>query len=359
MNPIVKLFFVIFYIILIFLVHSLLLNIVIFAFLFILWLFTKPQRSQLKFILITIILIFTLIFALNWMMVKAPTISIVDEKNIDFWFRPANGFDFKQFDNTPLSYIVTPNWGLSWDWTDYQFAPVHNINQANEAVKNLMQTQPDLFHKYAKNIVVGVMYNNEFHFKCLMYTSRWYSLSLDNILYAINITFKISLMIIVVTLWISNTDNVQLTYSIYHLLLPLRVFKAPVKEWSMIITLSIRFVPSLSEESKRILNAQASRGVDYGNGNFTDKIKALSSLIIPMFTIAFIKSNDLSNAMDARNYYPNTISTKYRKYKIRFSDAAFLFFTLFLWSFILTLSYFKILVSYAGIIDVYFLYGKF
>jgi energy-coupling factor transport system permease protein len=98
----------------------------------------------------------------------------------------------------------------------------------------------------------------------------------------------------------------------------------------MIITLSIRFVPSLSEESRRILNAQASRGVDYNNGNFSDKLKALSSLIIPMFTIAFIKSNDLSNAMDARNYYPNTLSTKYRRYKIRFADILFLFLSFFL-----------------------------
>jgi energy-coupling factor transport system permease protein len=59
----------------------------------------------------------------------------------------------------------------------------------------------------------------------------------------------------------------------------------------------MRFIPTLVDESKRILNAQASRGADYKNGNYMDKIKSLSSLIIPVFSIGFIKSNDLANAL--------------------------------------------------------------
>jgi energy-coupling factor transport system permease protein len=72
----------------------------------------------------------------------------------------------------------------------------------------------------------------------------------------------------------------------------------------MTISLAIRFVPSLLQESQKILNAQASRGVDFTSGNIKAKGKALTALIIPMFSIAFIKSNDLAAAMDARSYNP-------------------------------------------------------
>jgi energy-coupling factor transport system permease protein len=80
----------------------------------------------------------------------------------------------------------------------------------------------------------------------------------------------------------------------------------------------------LVEESRRILNAQASRGVDFSNGTTFDKFKAFSSLIIPMFVIAFNKSNDLAIAMDARNFFPQGETTKYRNYHFQKSDFVYL-----------------------------------
>jgi energy-coupling factor transport system permease protein len=88
----------------------------------------------------------------------------------------------------------------------------------------------------------------------------------------------------------------------------------------MTISLAIRFVPSLLQESQKILNAQASRGVDFGNGNILDKGKALISLIIPMFSISVIKSNDLAFAMEVKSYDPRRSRTNYRTYKIQKSD---------------------------------------
>jgi energy-coupling factor transport system permease protein len=85
----------------------------------------------------------------------------------------------------------------------------------------------------------------------------------------------------------------------------------------MTISLAIRFVPSLLEEAQKILNAQASRGVDFGNGNIKEKGKALVSLIIPMFSIAFIKSNELANAMEVRGYNARYRRTQYRELKVK------------------------------------------
>jgi energy-coupling factor transport system permease protein len=88
----------------------------------------------------------------------------------------------------------------------------------------------------------------------------------------------------------------------------------------MTISIALRFVPSLLLEAQRILKAQASRGVDFNNGNFKDKVKSLVSLVVPMFSIAFLKADDLANAMEARSYNPRYARTRYRNYIINVYD---------------------------------------
>jgi energy-coupling factor transport system permease protein len=85
----------------------------------------------------------------------------------------------------------------------------------------------------------------------------------------------------------------------------------------MTISIALRFVPSLLEESQKIMRAQASRGVDFRNGNFRDKIKSLVSLVVPMFSIAFHKADGLADAMEARAYNPRYARTRYRNYSIQ------------------------------------------
>jgi energy-coupling factor transport system permease protein len=87
----------------------------------------------------------------------------------------------------------------------------------------------------------------------------------------------------------------------------------------MTISIALRFVPSLLEESQKVMRAQASRGVDFNNGNVKDKVKSLVSLVVPMFSIAFHKADDLANAMEARAYNPRYTRTRYRSYSINSS----------------------------------------
>lgn len=95
----------------------------------------------------------------------------------------------------------------------------------------------------------------------------------------------------------------------------------------MIITIAIRFVPSLVDEATTIMRAQATRGVDFKNGNFISKIQGMIALVIPMFSVTFKKANELSDAMEARNYVPQKPRTRYRYYSIHFFDWIFLFLT--------------------------------
>jgi energy-coupling factor transport system permease protein len=82
----------------------------------------------------------------------------------------------------------------------------------------------------------------------------------------------------------------------------------------MIISIALRFIPTLLIEANRIMQAQASRGVDFKNGSFKAKIKSTVTLIIPLFVIAFGKAEDLSNAMETRGYDPYAKRTRYHTY---------------------------------------------
>jgi energy-coupling factor transport system permease protein len=127
-------------------------------------------------------------------------------------------------------------------------------------------------------------------------------------------------MIAIVTLMVSTTNAIQISFAIEDILTPLKYLKIPINEWAMTISIALRFVPSLLQESQIIMRAQASRGVDFSNGNLKDKMKSLVSLVVPMFSIAFHKADDLANAMEARSYNPRYARTRYRSYSIHRFD---------------------------------------
>ena len=98
----------------------------------------------------------------------------------------------------------------------------------------------------------------------------------------------------------------------------------------MTISLALRFIPTILEETDKIMKAQASRGVDFQRGKLKEKIRAVISLIIPLFISAFQRSEDLANAMEARGYNPQAKRTRYRINKWRVRDTlSLLFMSLF------------------------------
>ncbi|WHL49483.1 energy-coupling factor transporter transmembrane component T [Mycoplasmopsis bovis] len=111
---------------------------------------------------------------------------------------------------------------------------------------------------------------------------------------------------------INTTKPMLLSKAIDDLLLPLKLLFIPTHVIVMIIYIALRFIPTLLEEAQRITKAQASRGVDFKNGKFKDKVKSFTTLIIPLFVTAFSKAEDLSNAMETRGYNPYAKRTKYR-----------------------------------------------
>jgi energy-coupling factor transport system permease protein len=91
---------------------------------------------------------------------------------------------------------------------------------------------------------------------------------------------------------------------------PLSYLKINVSIMAMMISIALRFIPTLINEAMRILKAQASRGVDFAEGKLKDKIMQIISLLIPMFVVAYKRAEDLANAMEARGYIPGAPRTK-------------------------------------------------
>jgi energy-coupling factor transport system permease protein len=149
-------------------------------------------------------------------------------------------------------------------------------------------------------------------------------------IFSAKISLQVAIMLCIATILITTTSFAELSYAIEELLSPLKIIKAPVNEISMIISIALRFIPTLIEESARVLNAQASRGVDFSNGNFKDKIKSLTCLIIPMFSISFRKAEDLANSMAARGYDPRGVRTKFRHFEPTLKDLILILFSSFL-----------------------------
>jgi energy-coupling factor transport system permease protein len=108
---------------------------------------------------------------------------------------------------------------------------------------------------------------------------------------------------------LTTTPN-QLTDALEDLLRPLRKLHVPVHEIAMMMSIALRFIPILMEETDKIRTAQMARGADFESGNLIQKIKALVPLLVPLFVSAFRRANDLAMAMEARCYHGGDGRTK-------------------------------------------------
>ncbi len=148
----------------------------------------------------------------------------------------------------------------------------------------------------------------------------------DALVQTLYIVFRLLFMIMITTLLTATTKPLDLTLGIEDLLAPLNKIGVPTHDIAMMISLALRFIPTLLEEAQRILKAQASRGVDLENGTFKEKIQAILSLVVPLFVSCFQKADDLADAMEARGYIVGAERVRYKQLKFHFADYAVLVF---------------------------------
>ena len=174
----------------------------------------------------------------------------------------------------------------------------------------------------------------------------------DAIIQTLYIVVRLVLMIMITTALTATTKPLDLTLGIEDLLKPFARFKVPSHEIAMLISIALRFIPTFLDEAQRIMKAQASRGVDFSRGGLFKKMKAVISLIIPLFISAFEKSQQLSDAMEARGYDPNSKRSKYRKLKFHLKDLFSAIFVFALVGFVMYLS-----IAHGNIDIINFVFG--
>ncbi len=126
------------------------------------------------------------------------------------------------------------------------------------------------------------------------------------------ILIRLVLMIALTSILTASTKPLDLTYAIEWYMSPLKVIRFPVHEIAMTLSIALRFIPTLLDETGRIMRAQESRGVDFKGGRVKEKIRAIVALIVPLFVSALQRSDELANAMIARGYDPQAKRTRYR-----------------------------------------------
>ena len=147
-----------------------------------------------------------------------------------------------------------------------------------------------------------------------------FRVTLNGILNSIFVSVRIVILILTTSILTFTTSPTQLTDAIERLLRPLAKLHVPVHEFAMMMTIALRFVPTLLEETDKIMSAQKARGADMESGGLMQRIKALVPVLIPLFVSAFRRAYDLATAMESRCYHGGEGRTKMKILKLGQTD---------------------------------------
>jgi energy-coupling factor transport system permease protein len=142
----------------------------------------------------------------------------------------------------------------------------------------------------------------------------------ETVFRALFIFFRIVVIIMLTSLLTFTTMTTDINDGLEGILFPLKWIKVPVDVLTMMVSLTLRYIPTLLIETDKIMKAQASRGVDFKEASIKDKITQVISLLIPVFVISFKRAEDLANAMEVRGYVIGQKRTKIDILKIKKSD---------------------------------------
>ena len=137
---------------------------------------------------------------------------------------------------------------------------------------------------------------------------------------AIFMAIRLILLVIGTSLLTLSTSPIMLTDGIEYLLNPFKKIGVPAHELAMMMTIALRFIPTLLEETDKIMKAQIARGADFESGNIINRANSLVPLLVPLFISAFRRADELAMAMEARCYRGGDNRTRMKELKMKTSD---------------------------------------
>lgn len=153
-----------------------------------------------------------------------------------------------------------------------------------------------------------------------LFTVWRFTVTLEGVYFAIKMCLRIVLLIIGSSILTLTTTPIKLTDGIESLLKPLSKIGVPAHDIAMMMTIALRFIPTLLDETDKIIKAQQARGTDFDTGNLVNKAKALVPILVPLFISAFRRADELAMAMEARCYAGGGQRTRMNVMKITSID---------------------------------------
>lgn len=308
------------------------------------WYYRLDPRAKL---VMSVLFIVTIFLATNWQTYLGAaifTLIIVLSSGVSlkFFYRSIK----------PIFFLMTLTFfmNLFFNKTGETFPPLNvKINQIMAAVYALIIVLLIILRlfKVIKKHISGKIFKYSTLLIIVMNLVIVYLINIEQFTWSINwyiyknavinggfIVLRLILIISFSSLLTFTTKPTDLTLAIERVLGPLKLIKLPVSELALMISISLRFIPTLLEETQKILKAQTSRGADFTEGNLKEKVVQIISLLIPMFIISFRRAEDLANAMEARGYIPGKKRTSLKELRWHFRDSlyslSFIILTIFL-----------------------------
>jgi energy-coupling factor transport system permease protein len=179
---------------------------------------------------------------------------------------------------------------------------------------------PRIILKSIRSLVVFIVFTallNVFFTTGETVIFRWKFIDItkEGVIFALYMVLRIVFLIVGTSMLTYTTSPIMLTDAIERLLGPMKLIKFPVHELAMMMTIALRFIPTLIEETDKIMSAQRARGADFESGNLIKRAKSLVPLLVPLFVSAFRRADELATAMECRCYKGGDGRTKYKVMK--------------------------------------------
>lgn len=154
----------------------------------------------------------------------------------------------------------------------------------------------------------------------VLFSLGFFTVTKEAMYLALGMMIRVVLLVTVSSLLTLTTSPMVLTSGIEKLLKPLERVKFPVHEVAMMMSIALRFIPTLTEEAEKIMKAQAARGNDIESGSFLNKVKGMIPLFVPLFVSAFRRADELAMAMECRCYTGGKNRTAFKRLEYKKSD---------------------------------------
>ena len=188
---------------------------------------------------------------------------------------------------------------------------------ANVPFKMLMKGLKPLRLILILTFVLNLFFNSG---ETVLFHWSFITLTAEGLSTAVHYTLRLGFLVLGTSLLTLTTSPVTLADGIELLLSPFKRFHFPAHELAMMMTIALRFIPTLLEEADKIMKAQMARGADFESGNLMARAKAMIPLLVPLFVSAFQRAGDLAMAMEARCYHGGENRTRLRVLRITRND---------------------------------------